>query len=152
MPPEALRLDLLEKLGSRTNLSRAVRLSKGIFPSGSSRHVILVTDGEETSGSLAETAREAAVSGIKLHAVGVSGDPRPDVRVTRVVSSQSRLSEGASLDLTATVESSLSGQGRVRLFENGLEVDAVVDEQLSGSPQQLRRLRRTERPRFGQPP
>ncbi|MCB1086414.1 MAG: VWA domain-containing protein [Verrucomicrobiae bacterium] len=124
MPPEALRLDLLEKLGSRTNLSRAVRLSKGIFPSGSSRHVILVTDGEETSGSLAETAREAAVSGIKLHAVGVSGDPRPDVRVTRVVSSQSRLSEGASLDLTATVESSLSGQGRVRLFENGLEVDS----------------------------
>ncbi|MBL9155694.1 MAG: VWA domain-containing protein [Verrucomicrobiales bacterium] len=124
LPPAEIRLDLLEKLGSRTNLSRAVRLSKGIFPSGSSRHVILVTDGQETSGSLTETAREAAVSGIRLHAVGVSGDPRPDVRVTRVNSSQSRLSEGASLDLTATIESSLEGQGRVRLFENGLEVDS----------------------------
>ncbi|MCB1065232.1 MAG: VWA domain-containing protein, partial [Verrucomicrobiae bacterium] len=124
MPPEEVRTDLLEKLGSRTDLSRAVRLAKGIFPSGSSRHVILVTDGQETSGSLADTAREAAVSGIRLHAVGVSGDPRPDVRVTRVVSSQSRINEGASLELTATVESSLSGSGRVRLFENGLEVES----------------------------
>lgn len=124
LPPEEPRLDLLEKLGSRTNLSRAVRLSKGLFPSGASRHVILITDGQETSGSLAETAREAAVSGIRLHAVGIGGDPRPDVRVTRVVSSQSRLNEGATLDLTATIESSLAGKGRVRLFENGLEVDS----------------------------
>ena len=124
LPPEEPRLDLLENLGSRTDLSRAVRLSKGIFPSGSSRHLILVTDGQETSGRLADTAREAAVSGIRLHAIGVSGDPRPDVRVTRVTSSQSRLNEGATLDLTATVESSLSGSGRIRLFENGLEVDS----------------------------
>lgn len=57
---------------------------------------------------------------------------------------------------------SVCGTGRNDLFddfhgepplrENGLEVDAVVDEQLSGSPQQLRRLRRTQRPWFGQPP
>lgn len=124
LPPGEPQLELLEEIGASTDLSRAVRLAKGIFPSGSSRHVILVSDGQETAGSLADSAREAAVSGIRLHAIGISGDPRPDVRVTRVASSQSRLNEGAALELVATIESSLAGEGRVRLFENGLEVDS----------------------------
>src|SRR5690606_3573864 len=57
---------------------------------------------------------------------------QPDVRVTRLTSSQSRLSEGATLELEATVEGSLSGTGRLRLFENGIEVDAVSIELQAG--------------------
>ena len=136
-PPEEPDLELLEEIGASTDLSRAIRLAKGIFPSGSSRHVILVSDGQETSGSLADSARESAVSGIRLHAIGVSGDPRPDVRVTRVASSQSRLNEGAALELVATIESSLEGEGRVRLFENGLEVDSRDLEVKAGEVQTL---------------
>jgi len=45
--------------------------------------------------------------------------------VTRLASSQSRLNEGASLDLSATVEGSLAGPGKLRLFENGVEVDSI---------------------------
>jgi Ca-activated chloride channel family protein len=56
--------------------------------------------------------------------VPVSGERRPDVRVAQFESSQARLSEGASLKLTAEVESSLAGKGVIRLFENGLEVDS----------------------------
>ncbi|MCP5550983.1 MAG: VWA domain-containing protein [Akkermansiaceae bacterium] len=139
------RRELAERIGSETNLGRAVRLAKGIFPSGSSRHVILVTDGQETAGSLEQTAREAAVSGIRLHAIGVAGDPRPDVRVTKVLSSQSRVSEGASLDLTATIESSLAGEGRVRLFENGLEVDSREFTAAVGQTQTLQFRRAPEK-------
>ena len=122
--PEEPRFDLLETIGSETNLARSVQLAKGIFPSGSAKHVILVTDGMETAGSLERVAREAALSGIRLHAHGIGGEPRPDVRVTKVVSSQSRINEGASLKIAATIESSLEGTGRVRLFENGIEVES----------------------------
>ena len=135
--PEMPRLDLLESIGSETNLARSVQLAKGIFPSGSARHVILVTDGEETAGSLERAAREASLSGIRLHALGVSGEPRPDVRVTKVISSQSRVNEGASLELTATIESSLAGKGRVRLFENGLEVESEDIEVAVGDSQTI---------------
>lgn len=125
---------VMTEIGAASNFERATRLAKGIFPSGSSKHVVLVGDGVETEGSLLDAAQEAAVSGIKIHAVGVAGEIQPDVRVTRLVSSQSRLNEGASLELESTIEGSISGPGRVRLFENGVEVESVDIELEAGVP------------------
>jgi uncharacterized membrane protein len=133
---------LMESIGADTNFAAAVRLASGIFPSGSARHIVIVGDGLETNGSLATMAREAAISGVKIHALGVAGTVRPDVRVTKLVSSQARLNEGASLDLTATVESSLAGSGTVRLFENGLEVESRPIEVAVGQSQAIQ-FRRT---------
>jgi len=68
-------------------------------------------------------AREASVAGIRLHAIAVAGPKRPDVRVRDLVPSRVRLHEGATLRLTATVDSTLAGQGTIKLFENGIEVE-----------------------------
>jgi Ca-activated chloride channel family protein len=116
---------LMGEIGASSNFERGALLARGLFPAGSSRHLILVGDGVETQGSLLNAANEAAVAGIKIHALGVTGTIQPDVRVTRLASSQSRLNEGASLDLSATVEGSLAGPGKLRLFENGVEVDSI---------------------------
>lgn len=116
-------LDLMKTNGAQTNLSAAVALAQGLFPAGAARHVVIVSDGQETRGDLEKTAREASVTGLRVHAAPVGGQKRPDVRVDRLLSSQARLNEGASLALTAYVESSLSGEGVIKLFENGLEVD-----------------------------
>lgn len=123
---------LTEEIGASSNFERAFQLARGLFPGGSSRHIILVSDGVETQGSLLNAANEAAVAGIKIHAIGVSGEVQPDVRVTRLNSSQSRLNEGASLELEATIEGSLAGPGRIRLFENGVEVEEVGIELVAG--------------------
>jgi uncharacterized membrane protein len=131
---EEEKTDLLNEVGASSNYQRAVELARGLFPGGTSRHIVLVGDGVETDGDLLEAAQEAAVSGIKIHAVGIAGEIQPDVRVTRLVSSQSRLNEGASLELETTIEGSLSGPGRVRLFENGVEVDAIDIELQAGEP------------------
>ncbi|MAS92406.1 MAG: hypothetical protein CMO55_04350 [Verrucomicrobiales bacterium] len=125
---------IMEQIGASSNFEKAIRLAKGLFPSGSSRHVVLVGDGVETEGSLVDSANEAAVLGIKIHAVGVSGEIQPDVRVTKLTSSQSRLNEGASLELEATVEGSLGGPGLLRLFENGVEVESKNIEIEPGVP------------------
>ena len=116
---------LMGEIGASSNFERGALLARGLFPAGSSRHLILVGDAVETQGSLLNAANEAAVAGIKIHALGVTGTIQPDVRVTRLASSQSRLNEGASLDLSATVEGSLAGPGKLRLFENGVEVDSI---------------------------
>ncbi len=132
LPEPAQAQALMEEIGSSSNFERAVHLARGLFPGGSARHLVIVGDGVETRGSLLAAAAEAAVSGVKIHAIGVTGTIQPDVRVTRLTSSQSRLSEGATLELEATVEGSLSGTGRLRLFENGIEVDAVSIELQAG--------------------
>jgi len=133
---------LMKLIGAETNFAGAVRLARGIFPSGSARHIVIVGDGLETRGSLESLAQEAAISGVKIHALGIAGAVRPDVRVAKVVSSQARLNEGASLDLTATVESSLEGRGIIRLFENGLEVESMPLEVTVGQSQTIH-FRRT---------
>ena len=125
LPDPAAAMALMGEIGASSNLERGALLARGLFPAGSSRHLILVGDGVETQGSLVDAANEAAVAGIKIHALGVTGTIQPDVRVTRLASSQSRLNEGASLDLEATVEGSLAGPGKLRLFENGVEVDSI---------------------------
>ncbi len=119
--------EIMERIGGSSDFERAFQLARGLFPGGSSRHLLLVSDGVETRGSLLNAAKEAAVAGIKIHAIGVTGAIQPDVRVTRLSSSQSRLNEGASLELEATIESSLTGPGRLRLFENGIEVESLDD-------------------------
>lgn len=125
LPAPEEREAIMGEIGATSDFERGVVFARGLFPAGSSRHLILVGDGVETRGSLLEAANEAAVAGIKIHAVGVTGKIQPDARVTRLTASQSRLNEGASLELEATVEGSLSGPGRLRLFENGVEVDAA---------------------------
>lgn len=107
-------------LGAQTNLSAAVSLAEGLFPAGVSRHVVVISDGEENRGQLLETARRAAAAGLRLHTVAVAGEARPDARISSLGASQTRVTEGASVELTVTIESSLSGPAQVKLFENGL--------------------------------
>jgi len=123
---------LTGEIGASSNFERGFQLARGLFPGGASRHLVLVGDGVETRGSLLEAAREAAIAGIKIHAIGVAGEIQPDVRMTRLTSSQSRLNEGASLELEALIESSLTGPGRIRLFENGIEVEDVSVNLVAG--------------------
>lgn len=133
--------EIMERIGGSSDFERAFQLARGLFPGGSSRHLLLVSDGVETRGSLLNAAKEAAVAGIKIHAIGVTGAIQPDVRVTRLSSSQSRLNEGASLELEATIESSLTGPGRLRLFENGIEVESL-DVQLTAGVSLVQRFKR----------
>ena len=130
--PVAADETLIDEIGRVTNLEKACRLARGIFPAGSSRHLVLLSDGVETRGSLRKFAREASVSGIKIHALGVGGPIEPDVRITRLTASQTRITEGAALTLTTEVEGSISGKGRLRLFENGVEDDSAEVEVVAG--------------------
>ncbi len=116
---------LLDEIGSQSHLAAAVDLARGVFPAGAAKHVIYVGDGLETRGDLRLASREAAVEGLRIHAIPVGGEKRPDVRVTSLIASDSRLNEGATLALTARVESTIEGEGVLRLFENGLEVERV---------------------------
>ncbi|MEZ0295375.1 MAG: VWA domain-containing protein [Candidatus Methylacidiphilales bacterium] len=115
---------LQETDGAQTDLSGAVALASGLFPAGSSRTLVLVSDGVQTRGDLETSARNASLGGTVIHAVPVAGEVRPDVRVESLTPTRARVNEGASVDLTATIDSAISGKGTIRLFENGIEVES----------------------------
>ncbi len=115
----------LETRGGRTDLAAAVRLAVGLFPQGAARRVVYLGDGNETHGDLEAAVRDAQLLDVVFDAVPVAGQQRPDVRVARLVSDKSRSHEGATIELRADVESSLAGKGTIRLFENGVEVEAL---------------------------
>lgn len=132
LPGPAAAAAMIGEIGAGSNFERAVTFAKGLFPSGASRHLVILGDGVETRGALLAAAEIAAVEGIRIHARGLAGPALPDARVIRLTSSQSILSEGATLALEAAVESSVSGSATLRLFENGVEVDSARIELQAG--------------------
>jgi Ca-activated chloride channel homolog len=122
--PPAADPDLPKSDGEQTDLESAVLLARGLFPPNAACRIVLVSDGFETRGDLEGAARDSAAARVTIDALPTAGRARPDVRVVRLRAGRSQLDEGAAVDLTADVESSLAGPGRIRLFENGIEVEA----------------------------
>ncbi len=119
----AMQADWQKKHGADSQYAAAVEYAEAMFPPGVSRNILLVGDGHETRGSLLNAAREAAVAGIKLHALPVSGPRLPDARIIVLTPNRTRLFEGASLSLKAVLESTIEGSGTLKLYENGIEVE-----------------------------
>jgi uncharacterized membrane protein len=113
----------LREHGSESHYAPAIELARSLFPAGTSRSILLVGDGHETRGNLLQAAREAAVSGVRIHVLPVAGEKQPDARVLSLTPNRSRLNEGSSLRLTARLQSTLAGPATLKLFENGVEVD-----------------------------
>jgi len=119
----AMQAEWQKKHGGDSHYAAAIEYAEALFPPGASRNILLIGDGHETRGSLLTAAREAAVAGIKLHALPVSGPRKPDARLIALTPNRTRLFEGASLSLKATFESTLEGNATLKLYENGIEVE-----------------------------
>ena len=132
--PELLREDAPElpeqaaawqdKFGGDSHYAAAVELALAVFPPGASRTLLMVGDGHETRGGLLDAARDAAMAGVRLHALPMAGELRPDARVLSLTPSRARLTEGATLELRARLESTLGAEAVLKLFEDGLEVES----------------------------
>ncbi|MES2595066.1 MAG: VWA domain-containing protein [Verrucomicrobiota bacterium] len=109
--------------GGDSHYSAAIDYALALFPAGASRDLVVIGDGHETRGSLLAAARDAAVSGTRLHAMPIAGPQKPDARVLQLAPNRSRLTEGATLKLTAQLESTIEAQGTLKLYENGVQVE-----------------------------
>ena len=122
-PNQAQEATWQTKHGGDSHYSAAVEYALALFPAGASRDLILIGDGHETRGSLLEAARDAAVANTRLHAIPIAGPRKPDARVLSLTPNRSRLNEGATLKLTAQIESTIEAQGMLKLYENGVQVE-----------------------------
>ncbi|MCA9187605.1 MAG: VWA domain-containing protein [Pirellulaceae bacterium] len=68
-----------------TNLESAITLAQATFPEGSSRRIVVVTDGNENMGNATPLARKLAEDGVGIDVVAVPLSPTPEVAVERVI-------------------------------------------------------------------
>ena len=131
LPAELEEIDRLAStpVRSATDVGAALRLASALFPDDAQKRIVLLSDGNDTTGSGQTEAALAAARGIQVETVltGLAG--QEEVLVERLVSpSTARL--GESLQVTGDITSTVAQPATVRLFVNGelaktLPVDLV---------------------------
>jgi uncharacterized membrane protein len=101
-----------------TDLGEAIRLGLALYPPGSGRRMVILSDGLPTIGNAEEAARLAAASGVEIVAVPFSATLGPELLVTSV-SAPTRLDEGQLFDLGVAIESSADTRATLRILGGG---------------------------------
>jgi uncharacterized membrane protein len=103
---------------SRTNIAEALQLGLALLPGDMQKRLVLLSDGGENSGRAAEAVRLAALRGIPLEVVPLSGERGPDALLAAIdVPATAR--EGQELPISLLVESNAAGPGRLEVFVDG---------------------------------
>lgn len=107
-----------ELLGS--NLQEAMRLAYGLFPQDHIKRVVVISDGNQTSGDLLGETYNARDYGIKVFAKTFPYEPRPEVLIKGFQFPEDP-KVGAPFTLTAEIYSTKATQAKVALTQNDFQ-------------------------------
>ncbi len=117
-------------LGSATDIASALQLAYGLFPEGTLRRAVLMTDGVQTDGDLLAEASRAKSYGVKLFAIPYTR-PVPGEVAVRDLRLPEHVHEGETFDVHAQVFSSVAQKAKLVLKQgdviNGLDGVKEVD-------------------------
>jgi uncharacterized membrane protein/Mg-chelatase subunit ChlD len=120
LPAELAEIDRLASTPVRnaTDIGAALRLAGALFPDGAQKRVVLLSDGNDTTGSGQTEAALAAARGIQVetHLTGLAGGD--EVLVERVTA-PSTARQGEEIQVSADVTSTVRQEATVRLYVNG---------------------------------
>lgn len=105
--------------GLQTNLEEAVRLGMALFPAGSARRMVVLTDGAVTAGSTQGAADLAAAAGVPLDFVYLARPPLADEAALLDVRAPTRVNQGETFRLDITAESSRDMPAELRVLAGG---------------------------------
>ncbi|HXG39428.1 MAG TPA: VWA domain-containing protein, partial [Candidatus Limnocylindrales bacterium] len=120
LPSELSEIDRLASTPVRgaTDIGAALRLASALFPDDAQRRIVLLSDGNDTTGAGQTEAALAAARGIQVEtrAIGLAG--RDEVLVERLrAPSTARL--GEEIELVAEVRSTVAQPATLRLYADG---------------------------------
>ncbi|MCI0580433.1 MAG: VWA domain-containing protein [Chloroflexi bacterium] len=99
-----------------TDIAEAIRLGLALFPAGSARRLVLLSDGVATLGDTQEAARLAAVTGVQIDVVPLTR-PAGEVEVLLTnVDAPTRVGEGEAFTIEITAESTTSMPAGLRIL------------------------------------
>lgn len=106
-----------------TDIAAAIRLAVAAMPANSAHRIVLLTDGNETSGDAAEAASAAAADGVQIDVAPLGRTPtgRGEVLVERV-DAPSQATRGQPFELHVIVNSTGRASGTLRVDRDGIPV------------------------------
>ena len=120
LPEELREIDRLRSapVKAATDVGAALRLAAALFPDASQKRIVLLSDGNDTTGRGQREAALAAARGIQVETRAIGLVDSDEVLVERLrTPSTARLGEDIPVD--AVVSSSVAQPATVRLFING---------------------------------
>lgn len=112
--------------GSASDLAAAVRLAGASFPEGRSRRVVILSDGNETDGDLAEAADVAATDGIEIAYVLLGQTERTGEATVLEVEAPTDVRADQPFDVRVVAESSTEQRAVLTLDRDGHMVHRTV--------------------------
>lgn len=110
------------ELPMATNLDDALRLARGLIPSETAGRVLLISDGNPTTGDLRRLAHEFAAAKVPLDIASVEYDRRRGVRV-RSLDVPTWTRQGAAVAARITIESGRAAEAALTIMLNGTMLD-----------------------------
>lgn len=102
-----------------TDLAEAIRLGMALFPAGSGRRFVVLSDGAATSGNTLEAARLAAAAGVEIDYVPIQNNAGAAEAWVTAVDAPTRVSEGETITVQVTVESTVDMAATLRVLAGG---------------------------------
>ncbi len=102
-----------------TDLAEAIRLGMALFPAGSARRIVILSDGAATLGNTLEAAQLAAGSGIEVSVVPLTRPGAPAEAWVAAVDAPTRVSEGETITVQVTAESTVDMPATLRVIAGG---------------------------------
>jgi Ca-activated chloride channel family protein len=123
--------------GTQSRLSDGVQMAMAIAPPDMATRILLLSDGNETSGNLKEAARIVASNGIPIDVVPVEYEHSKEVVFERLAAPV-RARNGETISLRFILHSTTAGTGRLLLTMNDKPVDLDPDSNEMGAAVELR--------------
>jgi uncharacterized membrane protein len=102
-----------------TDLAEAVRLGMALFPAGSARRIVVLSDGAATTGDTLEAARLAAATGVQIDFLPLRRAPGASEALLTKVDAPTRVVQGETLRIDITVESTADMAAALRVMAGG---------------------------------
>lgn len=119
--------------GDRSRLSDGMELAMAIAPPDTAVRILLVSDGNQTSGDLIEAARISAINKIPIDVLPLRYEYDREVLFKRIVA-PAKARSGETVSLRFVMESNVETSGKIMLNENGDTVDLDPDSTRIGAP------------------
>ena len=129
-------------LSLHTDIAEAIRLGLALFPAGSARRMVLLSDGVATLGDVQEAARLAATGEISIDVLPLSRPPVDAEVLLTDVDAPARVGQGESFTIDVSAESTANTLASLRVMAAG---SVVHEEEVQLHPGRSRSRRSGQR-------
>ncbi|HLB45106.1 MAG TPA: vWA domain-containing protein, partial [Candidatus Limnocylindrales bacterium] len=123
LPAELTELDRFASVPatSATDIGGALRLAAALFPDETQKRIVLVSDGNDTTGRGQSEASLAGARGVQIQTYVVGLGAADEVIVQRV-HSPATARVGEDIEIDVTISSTVAQAASVRLFGDGAQI------------------------------